>query len=110
MDIRVAVASYQFDIATAVYGLRFGAERKTGDGVFELRYAHSKDKVNGDYNTIGGSFNVGFLLENTFKGENAIELPRPILNSSRNLRKILAQKVRRSWYQPAAVAVSRAAP
>ncbi len=110
MDIRVAVTGYKFDIGTPVYGLRFGAELKTGDGFLVLRYAHGEDKVNGEYHTIGGVLNMGFRLENVLKGESPIELPEPIFHSSRNLKWMFSQKVRRSWYQPAAVAVSKAAP
>jgi hypothetical protein len=110
MDIRVAVTGYKFDIGTPVYGLRFGAELKTGDGFFVLRYAHGEDEVNGEYHSIGGTLTMGFRLENVLKGESPIELPEPIFYSSRNLKWMLSHKVRRSWYQPTAVVVSSTTP
>ena len=107
VDLRLKATGYQFDIGSAVYGWRTGADLTTRDGAFSLKYEYGHDRVNGDYNTVGGFVNIGFQLENVFNGESPFTLPEPIFNSPRNLRRMLTQKVKRDWHQPTAVVQSR---
>jgi len=107
LDLRLKLIGYQFDIVTAVQGWRAGADLTTRDGVFTLRYEHGHDRIDGDYNTVGGFVNVGFQLENVLKGESPFTTPEPVFKSPRDLQRLLGLKVKRNWYQPAAVVLAR---
>ncbi len=107
LDLRLSATAYDFNIGTAVYGWRAGADLTTRDGFFTLRYQHGHDKVNGSYDTIGGYVNIGFSLDNILRGESPFVAAEPVFASPRNLRRLLSQKVRRNWHQPAAVVLSR---
>jgi len=106
-DLRLRVKGYQFDIGTRVYGGNAGAELKSRDGMFSLKYDVGNDKINQTYQTIGGFVNVGFQLENVLKGESPFTMPEPIFKSPRNLRQMLTQKVNRDWHQPSSVVLTR---
>jgi hypothetical protein len=75
--------------------------------MFTLRYEYGQDRINGDYNTVGGFVNVGFQLENLLSGESPFTLPEPVFRSPRDLTRSPALKVRRNWSQPHAVVLSR---
>jgi hypothetical protein len=107
LDLRLKVIGYQFDIGTAVRGWRGGADLTTRNGVFTLRYEHGRDRLNGDYNTVGGFVTVGFRLENMLSGASPFTLPEPVFRSPRDLRRLLGLKVKRNWHQPAAVVAAR---
>ena len=107
LDLRLKVIGYQFDIGTAVQGWRGGADLTTRNGVFTLRYEHGHDRVNGDYNTVGGFVTVGFQLENLLSFERPFTMPEPVFKSPRDLRRLLGLKVKRTWYQPESVVLAR---
>ena len=107
VDLRLKATGYQFDLGSAVYGWRTGADLTTRDGVFSLKYEYGHDKINGAYNTVGGFVNIGFQLENVLNGESPFTGPEPVFKSPRNLRRMLTQKVKRDWHQPTAVVVAR---
>ncbi len=106
-DFRVSATGYQFDIGNKVYGWNAGAELKSRDGMFVLRYNAGNDRVNQTYQTVGGFVNVGFELENLLKGQSPFTNPTPIFKSPRNLWYMLTQTVNRDWHQPTAVVVTR---
>ncbi len=107
LDLRLKVIGYQFDMGTAVQGWRGGADLTTRDGVLTLRYEHGHDRLNGDYNTVGGFVTVGFQLENLLSFESPFTLPEPVFKSPREVRRLLGLKVKRNWYQPEAVVLAR---
>jgi hypothetical protein len=93
-DLRVYGSGYEFSAGngpweTRVYGTRGGAELKTRDGRFVVRYEAARDPLNGTYHTVGGYVNVGFDIARLFSGDNPIDLPEPIFASPRNLSKWL---------------------
>jgi len=102
LDLRLKLAGYQFDVGDKVYGWRGGADLTTRDGVFTLRYEYGSDRLNGDYNTVGGFVNVGFQLENLLSGEGPFTLPEPVFRSPRDIRRLLGLKVKRNWHQATA--------
>ena len=108
LDLRLKLVGYQFDIGTAVQGWRGGADLTTRDGMFTVRYEHGHDRINGDYNTVGGFVTVGFQLENLLNGESPVVMPEPVFKSPRDLRRLLGLKVKRNWHQPEAVVLARA--
>ncbi|MFH1113433.1 MAG: hypothetical protein V1792_05885 [Pseudomonadota bacterium] len=106
-DMRLKVAAYQFNIGDNVYGWNAGAELKTRDGVFSLRYDVGNDKINRTYQTVGGFVNIGLQLDNLLRGESPFTKPEPIFRSPRNLWRMLTQNVYRNWYQPEEVVQNR---
>ncbi len=110
LDLRLKLIGYQFDIGTAVYGWRGGADLTTRDGVFTLRYEYGHDRIDGYYNTVGGFVNVGFQLENLLSFESPFTMPEPVFRSPRDLRRLLGLKVKRYWHQPEAVVLARTNP
>ena len=108
LDLRLKAAGYNFNIGTAVYGWRAGADLTTRNGAFTVKYEHGQDRINGSYDTIGGYVNVGFQLDNVISGESPFVMPEPVFGSPRHLWRLLTQKVRRNWHQPTAIALERA--
>jgi hypothetical protein len=106
-DLRLKLTGYQFDVGSKIYGWNGGAEVTTRNGMFSVKAEAGRDKINGTYYTLGGYANVGLQLENVLKGESPFTAPEPIFRSPRNLRRVLTQKVKRNWHQPASVILSR---
>ncbi|MGO9121260.1 MAG: hypothetical protein ACLQPD_27070 [Desulfomonilaceae bacterium] len=107
-DLRLSATGYKFDIGNSVYGWNAGAELKSRDGMFVLKYAVGHDKVDKTYQTVGGFVNVGFRPENVLNGESPFVMPEPIFKSPRSLWYMLTQKVNRNWHQPEAMVVAQA--
>ena len=99
LDLRLKFAGYQFDVGNPVYGWRGGADLTTKNGMFTLRYEHGNDRLNGQYNTVGGFVNVGFQFENVLRGDSPFIMPEPVFRSPRDLRRLLGLKVKRNWHQ-----------
>jgi hypothetical protein len=108
-DLRLKAKGYHFDVGTNLNGYSAGAELKSRDGMFVLKYEASYDRLNNTYQTIGGYVNVGLQLENLLSGLSPFTAPTPIFRSPRNLSYMANQPVQRNWSQPSAVVVSRAA-
>jgi hypothetical protein len=106
-DLRLHATGYRFSAGEGVYGWRAGAELKSRNGMFSLKYEAGEDKVNSAYHTIGGYVNTGLRLEKLLSGESPFTMPEPIFRSPRNLRRLLTTWVRRDYRQPAAVVVSK---
>ncbi len=98
-DLRLHATGYRFDSGSGVIGWRAGAELKTRDGAFSLKYEAGHDRLNYTYHTVGGFLNIGFQVENLLNGESPFTAPEPIFRSPRNLRRLLASKVHRTWNQ-----------
>jgi hypothetical protein len=91
---------YRFDAGSATYGGRAGAELKTRDGMFTLKYEAAYDPLNKTYHTVGGFVNVGIRMSNLLNGESPFVMPEPIFRSPRNLRRRLTTVVRRQSNGP----------
>jgi hypothetical protein len=109
LDLRLKATGYQFDVGSSATGWRVGTDLTTRNNMLSFRYEYGYDKINGAYNTVGGFVNVGFSLENILKGESPFTAPEPIFQSPRNLKRYLAQKVKRNWHFPAEVISTRTA-
>ncbi len=105
-DLRLSATGYRFSAGSGVYGIRGGAEAKTRNGMFSVKYEAAHDGINHTYHTVGGFVNVGLQLENLLSGKSPFVMPEPIFRSPRNLRELLVRKVRREWHQPGAVVVT----
>ncbi len=102
-DLRLKIRGYQFYTGSNLYGWTGGAELKSRDGMFVLKYEAGYDRLNSTYQTVGGYVNVGFQLENLLKGESPFTSPTPIFKSPRNLSYMASQPVQRNWSQTAPV-------
>jgi hypothetical protein len=107
-DLRLSGSGYSFESGTRVYGWKAGAEVKSRDGRFSLKYETAADRLNETYHSVGAFLNVGFETEKLFRGENPLAPPRPIFASPRNPEKLLTEKVKRNWHQPSQAVVARA--
>lgn len=106
-DFRLSATGYRFDVGSPVYGVNAGAELKSRDGMFVLKYQVGSDKLDKTYQTVGAFVNVGLQLDNLLRGESPFTLPEPIFRSPRNLRRLLGNKVRRNFHQAASVVLGR---
>lgn len=107
-DLRLSATGYRFDVGSPVYGVNAGAELKSRDGMFVLKYQIGSDKLNRTYQTVGAFVNVGLQPENLLRGESPFTMPEPIFRSPRNLRRLLADKVHRNFHQAASALVAQA--
>jgi hypothetical protein len=97
-DFRLSVTGYKFDTAgSAVYGYYAGAELKSRDGMFVLKYDVGRDNINQTYQAVGAFMNVGFQLENLVAGKSPFEKPKPVFQSPRNITTLTEAKVNRNW-------------
>jgi hypothetical protein len=106
-DLRLKIKGYHFDIGSNLNGYTGGAELKSRDGMFVLKYEAGYDRLDNTYQTIGGYVNVGCQLENVIKGESPFTAPTPIFRSPRNLSYMANQPAARNWNQPTAVVLTR---
>jgi hypothetical protein len=96
-DLRLKLAGYKFDNSVQISGWNTGAEIKSRDGVFSLKYEVGSDKIAQTYHTVGASVNVGFILENILEGKSPFQLPEPLFKSPRNLRRLFTRNVIRNY-------------
>lgn len=110
-DLRLNSTGYKFQTNSDIYGYYGGAELKSRDGMFALKYYVGNDKINKTYQIIGGFINIGFRLDKLISGENPVSMPEPIFKSPRNLRRMITEKVKRDWeqsYVPGMAAITSA--
>ncbi|MFC1835039.1 inverse autotransporter beta domain-containing protein [Thermodesulfobacteriota bacterium] len=106
-DLRLHATGYKFGAGYNVYGWRAGAELKTRNGAFSLKYEAGNDKVNQTYHTVGGFVNVGLQLGKILHGKSPFTMPEAIFNSPRNLKRWLTKTVSRNWFQLTSVIANR---
>ncbi len=95
-DLRLYGAAYEFNDASNVYGRLAGFELTTADGVASVKCETAHDPVNGSYQILSASLNVGFNLGNLLSGRNPFSMPERLFNSPRNFDRF-TEKVRRRW-------------
>ena len=96
-DLRLSVTGYKFDTGSGVYGYYAGAELKSRDGVFVLKYDVGYDNVNQAYQSVAAFINTGFQLENLIAGKSPFVMPKPVFQSPRNVTQLTETKVNRNW-------------
>jgi len=94
-DLRLSATGYRFSAGPGAYGVRGGAELRSRDGMYEVRYEAAHDRVNGTYHMIGGFVNVGIQLGNLLNGGSPFVMPEPIFKSPRNFLRRLSRRVTR---------------
>jgi len=96
-DLRLSITGYKFDADSDVYGYYAGAELKSRDGVFVLKYDAGYDNTNQSYQSVGAVMNIGFQLENVIAGKSPFVMPKPIFQSPRAMTRLTEAKVTRNW-------------
>jgi len=96
-DLRLSVTGYKFDTGSGVYGYYAGAELKSRNGVFVVKYDVGHDNVNQAYQAVGAFANIGFQLENLLSGKSPFVMPKPVFQSPRNLTTLTEAKANRNW-------------
>jgi hypothetical protein len=106
-DLRLKAVGYQFDVGEKVHGWNAGAEIRTRNGMFRVKAEGGRDKINGEYYTVAGYVSAGLRLERLLTGKSPFTMPEPVFASPRNLRRLLVERVKRNYHQPAAVMQAR---
>jgi hypothetical protein len=96
-DFRLSLTGYKFDMDSDVYGYYAGAELKSRNGMFVLKYDVGYDNTNEVYQSASAFMNVGFQLENLFSGDSPFMMPKPVFQSPREMTRLTEAKVNRNW-------------
>jgi hypothetical protein len=102
-DLRLHGTWYKFDVGEGVNGWRAGADLRSPDGVFRIKYEASGDRINNTYHTIGAYVNVGFQLSNIFCCRSPFTPPEPVFICTRNMRKEMTDPPHRRWSMPSPI-------
>lgn len=105
-DFRLSVTGYKIDTGSDVQGYQAGAELKSRDGVFVLKYDVGHDHTNKTYQSIAAFLNMGFQLENLAYGKSPIVMPEPLFRSPRNIARLADEKAKRNWHHIAQQAIT----
>jgi Inverse autotransporter, beta-domain len=104
-DLRMKLRGYRFHAGGKVYGWSAGATLTTSDGLLSVKYEHSRDGINGSYNSIGGYVSVGLELERLLSWESPIAQPDPVFRSPRGSGRLLRRSLSRIWSLPSSIVV-----
>ena len=96
-DLRLSVTGYKFDMDSDVYGYYAGAELKSRDGMFVVKYDVGYDNSNQAYQSVAAFMNMGFQLENLVAGKSPFVMPKPVFQSPREMTRLTEAKVNRNW-------------
>jgi hypothetical protein len=96
-DLRLSFTGYKFDMDSDVYGYYAGAELKSRDGMFVVKYDVGYDNTNQTYQSVAAFMNMGFQLENLIDGKSPFVMPKPVFQSPREMTRVTEAKVNRNW-------------
>ena len=96
-DLRLSATGYKFDCGSSVYGYYAGAELKSRDGMYVVKYDVGYDNANQVYQSVAAFMNMGFQLENLLDGKSPFVKPKPVFQSPRNMTTLTEAKVNRNW-------------
>jgi hypothetical protein len=112
-DLRLSVTGYKFDTGSGVHGYDAGAELKSRDGMFVVKYDVGRDNINQTYQSVAAFMNIGFQLENLAAGRSPFAMPKPVFQSPRDMTTLTQAKPnrnRRHTTQTAQLALLSARP
>ncbi len=96
-DLRLSVTGYKFDCGSNVSGYYAGAELKSRDGMYVVKYDVGYDNANQVYQSVAAFMNMGFQLENLVAGKSPFVMPKPVFQSPRNMTTLTEAKANRNW-------------
>lgn len=98
-DLRLSVTGYKFDCGSNVSGYYAGAELKSRNGMYVVKYDVGYDNANQVYQSVAAFMNMGFQLENLVAGKSPFVMPKPVFQSPRNMTTLTQAKANRNWRQ-----------
>ena len=105
-DLRLSATGYKFDCGSNVYGYYAGAELKSRDGMYVVKYDVGYDNANQVYQSVAAFMNMGFQLENLLDGKSPFVKPKPVFQSPRNMNTLTEAKPNRNWRHTTQAATS----
>ena len=105
-DLRLSATGYKFDCGSNVYGYYAGAELKSRDGMYVVKYDVGYDNANQVYQSVAAFMNMGFQLENLLDGKSPFVKPKPVFQSPRNMTTLTEAKPNRNWKHTTQAATS----
>ncbi len=105
-DLRISATGYKLECGSNVYGYYAGAELKSRDGVYVVKYDVGYDNAFDVYQSVAAFVNMGFQLENLLDGKSPFVKPKPIFQSPRNIATLTQAKPSRNWKHTTQAATS----
>lgn len=105
-DLRVSATGYKLECGSNVYGYYAGAELKSRDGVYVVKYDVGHDNAFDVYQSVAAFVNMGFQLENLLNGKSPFVKPKPVFQSPRNVATLTQAKPSRNWKHTTQAATS----
>ena len=105
-DFRVSATGYKLECGSNVYGYYGGAELKSRDGMYVVKYDVGYDNANKVYQSVAAFMNMGFQLENLLDGKSPFVKPKPVFQSPRNMTTLTEAKPNRNWQHTTQAATS----
>ncbi len=105
-DLRLSATGYKLECGSNLYGYYGGAELKSRDGVYVVKYDVGYDNAFDVYQSVAAFVNMGLQLENLLDGKNPFVKPKPIFQSPRNMTTLTQAKPSRNWKHTTQAATS----
>jgi hypothetical protein len=105
-DLRLSATGYKLECGSNVYGYYGGAELKSRDGVYVVKYDVGYDNANQVYQSVAAFMNMGLQLENLLDGKSPFVKPKPVFQSPRNMTTLTEAKPNRNWRHTTQAATS----
>jgi hypothetical protein len=96
-DLRLSATGYKLECGSNVYGYYGGAELKSRDGVYVVKYDVGYDNAFDVYQSVAAFVNMGLQLENLLDGKSPFVKPKPVFQSPRNMTTLTEAKPNRNW-------------
>ena len=105
-DFRLSATGYKLECGSNVYGYYAGAELKSRDGVYVVKYDVGYDNAFDVYQSVAACVNMGLQLENILDGKSPFVKPKPVFQSPRNISALTQAKPNRNWKHTTQAATS----
>jgi hypothetical protein len=105
-DFRLSATGYKLECGSNVYGYYAGAELKSRDGMYVVKYDVGYDNAFTVYQSVAAFVNMGFQLENILEGKSPFVKPKPVFQSPRNMTTLTQAKPNRNWKHTTQAATS----
>ena len=105
-DFRLSATGYKLECGSNVYGYYAGAELKSRDGMYVVKYDVGYDNAFDVYQSVAAFVNMGLQLENLLDGKSPFVKPKPVFQSPRNMTTLTQAKPNRNWKHTTQAATS----
>jgi hypothetical protein len=105
-DFRLSATGYKLECGSNVYGYYAGAELKSRDGAYVVKYDVGYDNAFAFYQSVAAFVNMGFQLENLLDGKSPFVKPKPVFQSPRSMTTLTQAKPNRNWKHTTQAATS----